>query len=465
MNLADGWMRSHNRVSLALVGGKAPVYWQRELKRIQERQDFWWRDCAWVDAIASIHLNLRDEPLLGRCLLALTNQETPITAATDELLPHSNTSGFFMADKLLVGTASSSAIKDPLVLRCKLTNPPSPSQHPVATVWQQSPQVSQQLLYRLAGETGSTRVTQSLYASPSSAHNQATRQDWLPNLQERTREPLHQERFSSSDQAALPFNTDAETVKILRRLSNKNVSTTRLNQSLYQPMEELSGVASSSLLTNQGLHQKWLLELCDRTRHSLNQEKFDTVSTVRPRLATPDKLALNTTLPLAQQWSISVRGQTAHLELLTRLVDTTVANYHSYTRESRKTSLSKHTPLTHSLDLLSTPNLKKTPHNQTLASTLTESELVVLPTRGVSQTTNGSVELPTQIAPTVGMSSLPPMLPPQRVHLPIPPVASAIIQQEVKQEETETTEDDLNVLAAKIKRILDEEARRYGIDV
>ncbi|HAA33616.1 MAG TPA: hypothetical protein DCE56_45175 [Cyanobacteria bacterium UBA8553] len=493
MNPADGWMRSHNRVSVALVSGKAPVYWQRELRRIQARQDFWWRDCAWLDAIASIHLSLRDEPLLGHCLLALTEQETYATEPHPESFRTQPTQLTWHSTKLDSGIAlapdtkrrkSRDAFFNVKTLRrgsfyhenvSKSSDLPSnltitsfeepSSQHSVAIVLQQSPQVSQQLLYRLVGETGSTRVTQSLYGSPSCVYNQATSQDWVADLPDRIREPLHQEGLSSSGQVALPFNTEAEPVKILRHLSNKNVSNTRLNQSLYQPTEELSGVASSSLLTNQALHQKWLLELCDRTRHSLNQEKFDTASTVRPRLATSDKLALNATLSLAQQWSISVQGQTAHLELLTHLVDTTVAQHHSSSRQARETSVSRQTPLTHSLDLLSTSNLEKTQHNQMLAPTLTESELVVLPTRGVSQTTNGCVELPTQIAPTVGISSLPPMLPPQRVHLPIPPVASAIIQQEVKQEETETTEDDLNVLAAKIKRILDEEARRYGIDV
>ena len=35
----------------------------------------------------------------------------------------------------------------------------------------------------------------------------------------------------------------------------------------------------------------------------------------------------------------------------------------------------------------------------------------------------------------------------------------------VAQPEAAAPEDDLGVLAAKIKRILDEEARRYGIDV
>jgi len=51
------------------------------------------------------------------------------------------------------------------------------------------------------------------------------------------------------------------------------------------------------------------------------------------------------------------------------------------------------------------------------------------------------------------------------VNLPPTSVASIVIREEAKQEISATSEEDLNILAAKIKRILDEEARRYGIDV
>ena len=44
-------------------------------------------------------------------------------------------------------------------------------------------------------------------------------------------------------------------------------------------------------------------------------------------------------------------------------------------------------------------------------------------------------------------------------------MATAAVQRGARQEETTGVEDDLGALAAKIKRILDEEARRHGIDV
>jgi hypothetical protein len=44
-------------------------------------------------------------------------------------------------------------------------------------------------------------------------------------------------------------------------------------------------------------------------------------------------------------------------------------------------------------------------------------------------------------------------------------MATATVRHGASQEETTPAEDDLSLLAAQIKCILDEEARRYGIDV
>jgi hypothetical protein len=51
------------------------------------------------------------------------------------------------------------------------------------------------------------------------------------------------------------------------------------------------------------------------------------------------------------------------------------------------------------------------------------------------------------------------------VNGPAPPVATTTARQGARQEEATAADDNHDVLAAKIKRILDEEARRHGIDV
>jgi len=60
--------------------------------------------------------------------------------------------------------------------------------------------------------------------------------------------------------------------------------------------------------------------------------------------------------------------------------------------------------------------------------------------------------------------SLPPMLPPRPVDATPAPLASDLSLLEAMRESSEAGED-LGSLSAKIKRILNEEARRYGIDV
>lgn len=67
--------------------------------------------------------------------------------------------------------------------------------------------------------------------------------------------------------------------------------------------------------------------------------------------------------------------------------------------------------------------------------------------------------IPANIAP-----SLPPLLSPRKAGIQLLPVAAATARQGAREEAMIAT-DDLDVLAAKIKQILDEQARRHGIDV
>jgi hypothetical protein len=69
-----------------------------------------------------------------------------------------------------------------------------------------------------------------------------------------------------------------------------------------------------------------------------------------------------------------------------------------------------------------------------------------------------------RIAPPTVVPSLSRLLPPQGSYESVPALAAMINRQQAKQEAT-TREDDLAGLAENIKRILDEEARRHGIDI
>jgi hypothetical protein len=62
-------------------------------------------------------------------------------------------------------------------------------------------------------------------------------------------------------------------------------------------------------------------------------------------------------------------------------------------------------------------------------------------------------------------AALPPLLPPRDAGAPAPWKAPAQVPALVGRPDAETPEEDLGRLAANLKRILDEEARRHGIDV
>ncbi len=68
-----------------------------------------------------------------------------------------------------------------------------------------------------------------------------------------------------------------------------------------------------------------------------------------------------------------------------------------------------------------------------------------------------------QSMPPVVASQLPPLVPPQSIDMPPLPIAMATARVGARAEMM--IEEDLDMLAAKIKRILDDEARRHGIDV
>ena len=68
-------------------------------------------------------------------------------------------------------------------------------------------------------------------------------------------------------------------------------------------------------------------------------------------------------------------------------------------------------------------------------------------------------------APTALTPALSPLLPPASAGAPVLPVAADTARRIAWRDEVAAHETDLSVLAAQVKRILDEEARRHGIDV
>ncbi|MFH7025255.1 MAG: hypothetical protein ACHBN1_07600 [Heteroscytonema crispum UTEX LB 1556] len=409
---------------LILIAGKTPVIWQRELRRSHERLDFLWRGCVWMEAIANIDLTLCNEPLLGNSLIALTESWTVSTETKSEVsLKHAQQFNF----PKISPSPKVSAVK-PVVSRHRVV-PEEPLFHySIATVFQQPPQVSVQMLSRLAGGRWGD-------GEMGRWGEKETRGDGCGG----------QGRFLSFEGGEFGVMGGLEK-------SNNRLFAASFNQ------EKVSDAIAFGF-ANQTVSQEWLEGLVRRIQRTLTQENSLAIVN-KTSVSDNDLFSGGETLTLVDQWSLPLNGQTADLELLTRIAQ----NYNLGDVKTAR-SVSNQTSNKRSSELLTTSKIDKNQTIQTPAPAQHKTEFIAPINKGVFEQTNNSVELLTQNPPPAIMPSLPPLVPQQLVNLPGQSVASAIIRQEATQEEAATREDDLNVLAAKIKRILDEEARRYGIDV
>jgi hypothetical protein len=159
---------------------------------------------------------------------------------------------------------------------------------------------------------------------------------------------------------------------------------------------------------------------------------------------------------LEAQWSAGLDGEPAPPELLLRRLVASLDNAVHSIDLQMKNKAKPH----QSLDVES----NQPPMAPETYSPINRSTLAPLPVAGLRGDVESEWVISSGIAPPVVASSLPHLLPPQLAGEPAPALAAMIARQHARQEET-IAEEDLTVLATNIKRILDEEARRHGIDV
>ena len=166
-------------------------------------------------------------------------------------------------------------------------------------------------------------------------------------------------------------------------------------------------------------------------------------------------------LLLARQWATTIGAQIAPLELLQRYAtlpkhDKEAVNGHRQNEGTHASAISSLSPEERIL-----PTLKA------VDSISNQAASIQVPLIEQAQTMNGhrarnSVEQEAILPPQVA-AQLPSLVTSQRVDIPPLPVAAATARFGARAEML--IDEDLDVLAAKIKRILDDEARRHGIDV
>jgi hypothetical protein len=186
------------------------------------------------------------------------------------------------------------------------------------------------------------------------------------------------------------------------------------------------------------------------------------------RRSSPDLPELNEPLSLASQWALPFNGPSVSTALLTRLISVTEAEVDSSDREEQRGETSRRSSgSTSSNSSVFEDTEHANPDSQMGGPTLGKnSQAAFQPAvSGGMEETMDEVESSIRIKPPTVTPSLPPLIPSRMLNRE-PSPAAVSIQQETKQARGVTeTEDDLNELAIKIERILNEEARRHGIDV
>jgi hypothetical protein len=171
---------------------------------------------------------------------------------------------------------------------------------------------------------------------------------------------------------------------------------------------------------------------------------------------------------IAHQWSSPLSGETATRDLLTRLADA----------RTRPTAARRTSTRQHGATQSAPPNASHDPATRMRRDSGTghverreDAPDAPVHFRGIEvepqQQSRGvapDLVLPGAVSAPVPAESLPSLLPPPLVGMSVLPIALATARDGTRLEAQESAED-LDALAAKIKLILDEQARRHGIDV
>jgi len=162
---------------------------------------------------------------------------------------------------------------------------------------------------------------------------------------------------------------------------------------------------------------------------------------------------------LDTQWTFLIDGEPAPPELLNSWMGRPEGNDNDVRSDREMEDRARSRPPSPAESIRSYPASR----NDLLRDGPTRTPLPVVGWRGAVESESERI-FSDWIAPPAVASSLPRLLPPQGGSEPAPALAAQIARKDARQEATRK-EDDLAGLATNIKRILDEEARRHGIDV
>lgn len=402
-------MNRDHVASTVLAGGRAPDCQRRILARSTARLDFVRRACVWIKEFAKLQPVLCNGPLFGDCLSELAAQ----IEAPDKAFAEPRARRLRSGSEQAVGKQGQISKRS---ARCEMPSKPG------------------------------------------------------------TRVPVTRQKRDRR----VPFGRDTpqrDKVELLRSLASKNPLADRYSAQHQQPrartsrpatgelfgLTELSEIARNStprpdMIALDASQTRWLSDIAERAGH---------------RLRTLSNLALPRIEhgALADQWAIPMNGPVASAEVLARLAnDVTQGNSNS---KGQLHSFRRQPPRLRTSAGVATGNDRTDVDHDPKSNSERSSQWTswmpeTLPPLGTDFTVPNPAlasKVPTHAVPLVDGPFLPSLLPQQAPRLSVRPVAATTDRHDLQDEDSAGREDELSNLSLKIKQILDEEARRHGINV
>ena len=429
-------------VSAFLAMGSTPARWQRELARRTAGVDMLRRATLWIEEVRAIGYALQSGPLFGQALIDLTTREAQPTSA------HARSARRARSKPGGTMFSTTSEHYPPDVPRKRAYEPGGIYEPKSRSSFNQPTAVRVRSRSNGEGGHGDRRVR-----TPFTPTDTRVERDLLYQL------------------AGGPIT--ARSGERQPYISREGVN--RYNAAGWQTTEQQQGTTGFRTIQRQrGLAALEAIARKDARSPSLQRQEFITRTRRILHLdepSAPTHFGQEQDL-LSQQWDTLIDGPTAPLELLlssARLAERAQAPVGAGGRDSEVIGVAPEqgAMMNDERDQLrhggETAHWNGDPLQQGDGRRM--SQMFDGGDDGAQGQARQSMEheYGRQILPPTLVSLLPPLTTPQGVSVPPLPVATATVRLGSRMEAT--SEEDLDVLAARIKRILDDEARRHGIDV
>ncbi len=435
--------------------GRAPVQWARDLSSLTQRLAMMRRACGWVGELAAARPQLCAQPLLGRCLTELTGEE---------LRPPSVVAGRPLGGPKRFAEPGPKSKGNPQDAAARAPCPPPFAPGPPPSGRVSAPAREPKL--RLPN-------TRSIAGRPQPAHQSGVAR----GLQPQAAGSLLRRLAGPPDDAPGGGDVSLEAIQVSRRSPHVPAPPSFGERAERRNWRDLMArrAAESLLLGWTGTARATSSESSDWERQFLS-------------------------LALTEQWLTRLGGTEAPADTLAQLADTARSRGPGPGRETERAEprsqiIPRPSPIPSEfsgrpeaatsrgqafagpplpnfaprhLENIGPPEPPWGFKRDDAPAPGQTADTTFPPAADSWRPTHSREDVwlsPTNIAPPTLTPSLPPLRPPRASEAAALPVAAATARQGAGQEEVIAQEQDLSLLEAQLKRILDDEARRHGIDV